>query len=130
MAITLSTAARNAACDAIVDLLDAGVGANPTIKIKDASNNVLATIAMDATAAFGSSATGAATATGLPISDASADMTGTATKFDACDTDGTVVFDGTVTATGGGGDIELVTTAIVATQPVEITACTFTMPAS
>ena len=34
MAITLSTAARNAACDAVVDLIDAGAGAGK-LRIKE-----------------------------------------------------------------------------------------------
>jgi hypothetical protein len=34
--------------------------------------------------------------------------------------------DGDVTATGGGGDLELVTTSVVTGQPVQVTSFVFT----
>jgi hypothetical protein len=55
--------------------------------------------------------------------DSSANNTGTATWFRLVDSAGTTtVTDGDVTATGGGGDLQLVTTSIVATQPVQVTS--------
>lgn len=128
MAITLETSARNAACDAIVDLLDSGAG-TAVIEIRQ-STTVLATIPLDATAAFGAAATGVATLSNLPREDTSADASGTADNFQAKDKDGNLIFSGTVTATSGGGDIELVSTSITVGQPVRITSGTFTMPAT
>jgi hypothetical protein len=123
MAVTLENNARNAACDAIVDLLDGG-----TIEIQGADNTVLAVLTFG-TPAFGAASNGVATAEAI-TQDSSADATGTAAKFVCKASGGTAVFSGTVTASGGGGDMELVTTSITATQPVQITSFTFTIPAS
>ena len=59
--------------------------------------------------------------------DSSANNTGTATWFRLVDSAGTTtVIDGDVTATGGGGDLQLVTTSVVATQPVQVTSFVIT----
>ena len=59
--------------------------------------------------------------------DSSANATGTATWFRLVDSAGTTtVMDGSVTVTGGGGDLQLVTTSIVSTQPVQITSFVLT----
>lgn len=121
MAITLASNARNAAADAVVDLLDGG-----TIEIQDNTDAVLATLTFG-TPAFGAAATGVATANAI-TQDSSADGTGTATKFRVKDSGGYVVFSGTVGTSGA--DLNLVTTSIVATQPVQISSMTYTQPAS
>lgn len=65
--------------------------------------------------------------TASPITqDSSADATGTATWFRLVTSGGTYVMDGTVTATGGGGDLQLSTTSIVATQPVAVSGFVIT----
>lgn len=59
--------------------------------------------------------------------DASADATGTAGHFRLYASDGTTVhMQGTVTVTGGGGDLELDNTSIAITQKVTITTFTLT----
>lgn len=59
--------------------------------------------------------------------DSSANATGTATWFRLVNSAGsTTVMDGDVTATGGGGDLELVTTSVVTGQPVQVTAFNLT----
>jgi hypothetical protein len=59
--------------------------------------------------------------------DSSANNSGTASWFRLVDSAGsTTVTDGDVTATGGGGDLQLVTTSIVATQPVQVTSFVIT----
>jgi len=59
--------------------------------------------------------------------DSSANASGTATWFRLVDSGGTTtVMDGNVTVSGGGGDLQLVTTSIVATQPVQITSFVLT----
>ena len=136
MAIHLSTAAQNAAADAVVDLIDGGAGAG-TLKIysgTQAANanttpagTLLATIAW-ADPAFGSASAGVATATDPVAVNASA--TGTAGCFLVEDSTGANVFDGTVTATGGGGDLTLSSVSLVSGSPVDITAFTYTQPAS
>lgn len=135
MAIKLTNATKSAAADAVVDRLDAGAGAG-TIEIRtgaqptnadDADAGTLLATLTFSDPAFGAASNGVATASAV-TSDSSADATGTAGYFVVKDSGGTKVFTGTVTATGGGGDMTLVTTSIVATQPVAITSFTYTQP--
>jgi hypothetical protein len=126
MATTISTAARNAACNAIVDLLDDGGGAGKLV-IQTSGDATLATLTLAATS-FGAAATGVATA--ATISAQNATGTGTAAKFIATDSADATVISGSVTATGGGGDITLDSLSIESGQSVEITSWTVTMPAS
>lgn len=58
--------------------------------------------------------------------DSAADSSGAATWARMLDSDGNAVHDFTVTATGGGGDITLNTTTIVAGGPIQITSFTIT----
>lgn len=136
MATRLSTTARNAAADAVVDLVDAGAGAG-TLKIYSGSQpatandtpagTLLATVTW-ADPAFGAASAGVATATDP------AAVTGVAAGTAGCflveDSAGNNVWDGTVTATGGGGDLELATTTISVGVSVDITSFTYTQPAS
>jgi hypothetical protein len=134
--IHLAAAARNAAADAVVDLVDAGAGAG-TIKIYSGaipatgdtaeSGTLLATVTL-ADPAFGSAAAGVAT--GTDPASVNAVATGTAGWFRLEDSTGANVFDGDVTATGGGGTMTLSTTSLVSGSPVDITSLTVTMPAS
>lgn len=135
--ISVATAARNAMVDAVVALIDADAGAG-TVKIYDGTRptnantavttqTLLATVDL-ATTSFGASSSGTATATD-PAS-VNAVASGTATWFRCADNTGDVVFDGDVTATGGGGTMTLSTTAITSGSPVDITAFTITAPAS
>jgi hypothetical protein len=134
--LRIATAARNAAADAVVDLIDGGAGAG-TVKIytgaqpasaNDAeSGSLLATVTL-ADPAFGAAATGVATATDPASVNASA--TGTAGWFRVEDSTGANIMDGDCTATGGGGSMTLSTTSLVSGSPVDITSFTVTMPAS
>jgi len=135
MSIKLTNAAASAAADAVVDLIDLGsgagvieirTGAQPTNADDVDSGTLLATLTFS-DPAFGAAANGVATASAI-TQDSSADATGTAGYFVVKDSTGAKVFTGSITATGGGGDMELVTTSIVATQPVQITAFTYTQP--
>jgi len=134
MAITLATATRNAMCDAAVDLIDGGAGAG-TIQIRSgsrpASANDAATGTLLATVtlidpAFGAASAGVATVANPAAVTAVA--TATATWFRALDSNAATIFDGSVTATGGGGDLTLATTSITTGLSVDITGGTFTMP--
>ena len=132
--LRLATTARNAAADAVVDLLDAGAGA-ATIQIRSgtqpadpqttATGTLLATVTLSDPAA-GNAATGAAT-----ISDP-ASVTGvaagTATWARFLDSNSAAVMDCDVTATGGGGSITLSTTTISVGVTVDMGAITFTIP--
>ena len=131
MAIGLATSARNAACNAVVDLLD--VSAPGTIQIRSgtrpatpnttATGTLLATVTL-ANPAFGSASSGVATLTD-PASVTGA-AAGTASWFRALDGASAAVMDGDVTATGGGGDLTLNTTTISVGLTVDITGGTIT----
>lgn len=135
MTIRLATTARNASTDGVVDLLDAGAGAG-TLKIytgsqpasaQDAATGTLLATVTLADPAFGASATGVAT--GTDPASVTAVATGTAGWFRAADSNGATVFDGSVTATGGGGDMQLSTVSITSGGSVDITSMTYTTPA-
>lgn len=143
MAIGISTAARSAACDAVVDLVDGGSGAGvlrvytgskPASPGTSASGTLLAEFTLN-DPAFGAAATGAASLDVDPALTTTGEAAGTAGWFRILDSTeaagtGLGVIDGTVTATSGGGDLELNTTTISVGLDVEITSGTITMPAS
>jgi hypothetical protein len=131
MALQLSVSARNAQLDALETatgtsaILKIRTGAQPATCATADSGTVLATLNLpsDWLAAAGS---GSKAKTGT-WSDTSADATGTAAHFRIYASDGsTCHFQGSVTATGGGGDMTLDTTSIVAAGTVTITAFTLT----
>jgi hypothetical protein len=130
--ITSNTAFKNALLDSSVDLNTMFDGGSLTIRTgtapgasNAATGTVLATFTVGAAQwAAASSGQRALTAT---LTDASADNTGVAGHFRLASATGTYVLEGDATAVGGGGAMELITTSIVATQPVDLTAFTFTL---
>jgi len=130
--ITSNTAFKDVILDGSDDIntmFDAG---NITIRTgtapgagNAATGTVLATFTIGA-AQWDAASSGARTITAT-ITDSSADNTGTAGHFRLVSSTGTYVVEGDATATGGGGAMELITTSIVATQPVDLTAFTFTL---
>jgi hypothetical protein len=140
--IEISTAARNAACDAVVDLIDGGSGAGvlrvytgapPATPGTAPSGTLLAEFTLS-DPAFGSSANGTATLDVTPALTDTALATGTAGWCRFCDSTeaagtGLGVIDGTVTATGGGGDLTLDNASVTLGLTVEVTSGTITMPA-
>ncbi len=130
MAVTLSNAAASAAADAVVDLLDAGSSnSHPELRIGiTAMASIVATLDFTGATAFGAASNGVATAN--TIEDDTNAAGGTAAAFQCVDQDGTVVFSGSVTATGGGGDIELSSVNIGASDTVSISSLTYTQPTS
>lgn len=137
MATRLPTASRNAACDAIVDRVDGGAGAG-TLQVRTgaqpasandaASGTLLATLTLN-DPAFGAASTGVATLDVDPELTATAVADGTAGWFRVLDSTGATVFDGSITATGGGGDLTLATTTITTGLTVRVTSGTFTVSA-
>jgi hypothetical protein len=129
MAITLTTAARNAAADAIVDLIDAGASAG-TIELKSAASTVAGTNEV-ATLTFSDPAFGAAasgTATASPITDDTNATGGTASHFTIFDSDSNAVLQGAVSTSGA--DLNLSSVTIGAGDTVSISSFTMTMPAT
>jgi hypothetical protein len=131
MAVQLSVAVRNARLDAI----ETNVGTSAILRIRSGappatcatadSGTVLATLNLPsdwmAAAASGSKALSGT------WQDLSADAAGTAGHFRIYDSGGTVCgIQGTVTATGGGGDMTLDNTSIASAQQVTITSFTLT----
>lgn len=129
MAFQFSTAARNAALDAI----ETNIGASPTLEIRSGavpancaaadSGTLLASMALPAdwlTAA----ASGQKLINGT-WQDLSADAGGTAGHF-RIKQGATCHIQGTITATGGGGDMTIDNTTLTATQQVNVTAFTLT----
>lgn len=131
MAIQLSAAVRNARLDAI----ETAIGASAILKIRSGaapancaaadSGTVLATLNLPADWMAAASA-GSKALTGT-WQDASADATGTAAHFRIYANDGTTChMQGTVTVTGGGGDLQLDNASIASGQTVTITAFSLT----
>lgn len=129
MAFQFSTAARNAAADAI----ETTTGASPSLEIRSGaapatcatadSGTVLATMALPADW-LAAAAAGAKTILGT-WQDAAADAAGTAGHF-RIKQGATCHIQGSVTATGGGGDMTLDNTSIAVAQQVTVTAFTIT----
>lgn len=120
---TLSTAGRNAACDAVVDLLDAGAAAG-TLVFRTSGDVEVATLTFS-DPAFGAASTGVATASAI-TSDTSA-TGGTTTKATLQDSDANIVITATVGTSGS--DINLSSTAIGASDTVSVSSLTVTQPA-
>lgn len=131
MGIQLSTAVRNARLDAI----ETAIGASAVLKIRSGaapancgtadSGTVLATVTLPsdwmANAASGSKAKSGT------WEDTSADAADTAGHFRIYASDGTTVhMQGTITATGGGGDMTLDNTVLAAGQQFTVTSFTLT----
>jgi hypothetical protein len=119
-------------CDALVDLLDGGTiqirsGTRPTSANDAVTGSLLATVTLP-NPAFGAASNGVATMNDPAAVTASA--AGTASWFRALSSGGATVMDGSVTATGGGGDLTLATTSLSSGLTVDITGGTVTMPGS
>lgn len=130
MAIKVSVAVRNARLDAIEStvgtsaVLKIRTGSPPT-NITDAdSGTVLASITLPSD--WAAAASGGSKAKSGTWSVA-ASATGTAGHFRLYASDGTTQhMQGTVTATGGGGDMTLDNTSIASGQTVTVNTCTLT----
>lgn len=131
MALQLSTTVRNARLDAIETTAGTSVvltirsGAAPANCGTANSGTVLATITCPSDW-MNAASSGSKTMLGT-WSDASADNTGTAAHFRIHDSSATTChIQGTVTATGGGGDLTVDNTSFASGQPFSITSFTLT----
>lgn len=131
MAIQLSTAVRNAMLDAI----ETTVGTSAVLKIRTGaapadvatadSGTVLATLSLPSD--WMAAASSGSKAKSGTWQDSSADATGTAAHFRLYASDGTTAhMQGTVTATGGGGDMTVDNTSFAAAQNFTVTGFTLT----
>lgn len=132
MAFQFSTAVRNA----MLDTLETTIGTSAVLKIRSGTvpvtvatadaGTVLATLNLPSD--WLEAASGGSKALSGTWQDVSADATGTAAHFRIYASDGTTAHvQGTITATGGGGDLTLDNTSIAAGQSVTISSFTFNM---
>lgn len=129
MVVVLTNAARSAAADAVVDLIDAGVGAG-TLELKSVPSTVQAVNEV-ATMTFSDPAFGAASngvATASAITDDTSATGGTANDATFFDSNGVAVLQCDVAAAAS--DINLSSITIGAGDTVTITSLTYTQPAS
>ena len=133
MALQFSTTVRNARLDAI----ETAIGASAVLKIRTGaapancgtadSGTVLATLSLPSD--YMAAASGGTKAKSGTWEDLSADAAGTAAHFRLYASDGTTCHaQGTVTATGGGGDMTLDNVVLALAQQFTITSFTITEP--
>lgn len=144
MVFFISNARAIASLDTLVDAFD--VGGAGSVRIYDdngagvpadadtalTTQVLLAQLTMQATG-FGAAVDlnpGARATANLPIEDTSANATGTATFWRGFTNGGTTLMQGSTTATGMGGDMQINTTAIQASALVSVTSWTITFPES
>ena len=124
MSVTHPAAVRTIIADAVVDSIDVG-GAGTLIFNTSGDVEVV-------TLAFGATAFGAAsgpTATANAITEDSNATGGTVAKFAMANGSAAAAgFAGSVTATGGGGDITLTSLTIGASDTVQVSSLTYTAP--
>ncbi len=129
MTIGMSTNLRNARADANTTFAGNGALLRLYDGTRPSTGGTATTLLAELTCGtpFAASASGGVLTLGSITQDSAANAAGTATWFRVVKSDGTThVMDGSVTATGGGGDMELVTTSITTGQPVQVTSFTIT----
>lgn len=134
----ISTAARNAACNGIVDLIDAGTGAgrleirtgSPPDNLSDASTGTLLATLTFSNPAFGDAALGSGIANAI-TSDTSADNSGDAgyfRVFAGADADTSGLFQGTAGNAGDTPDMIFDNKSIVAGGTVACSSFVIVVP--
>jgi hypothetical protein len=131
MALTVSAVAAQAMASALAT----DIGAASTIEIRSGSKPATPETAASGTLLATVAISGSFTASGGSITAADpASVTvaasGTAGYFRLKTSGGTAKIDGTVTASGGGGDMQLSTTSLVSGGTVDLGVPTFTVPVS
>lgn len=122
MSVTYTTAVKTARMTAVRDQIDGGSGAGK-LKIRDSGNVVLATITLSDPC--GTISNGVLTFSGTPLSDSSADASGTAANAIITDSADTTVISGLTVGTSG-TDVILDSVSITAGQTVTISAAAIT----
>lgn len=131
MTLQISVAVRNA----MLDTIESTIGTSAVLKIRSGvqpancaaadSGDVLATLTLPSD--WMAAANAGAKALSGTWQDTSADATGTAAHFRVYASDGTTChMQGSITATGGGGDMTLDNTSVAAGQSITISSFTLT----
>jgi hypothetical protein len=124
MAITHETTMRNAIADAVDALINTGAG-TAVVRLRDGTTTV---VDFDLpNPAFGAAAAAVISLQGVPIA-ANAAAAGDVDNFQILDRDGSLQISGSVTATSGGGDIEVDNVSIAGGQSCSLTGLTWTAP--
>ncbi len=138
MTIRLPVASRNAAADAIAARTDAGAGSG-LVRVYTGSQPASADLAATGTLlaafttndpAFAAAGSGTATLDVTPALSTVGVAAGDAGWFRVVDSTGATVIDGSVSASGGGGDLIMSTITVSVGLTLQLTAGTMTMPAS
>jgi hypothetical protein len=134
--VRVNTALRVAAATALRDAIDAGSGAG-TVKFYTGTQPADPSVAITSQVLLGTltfsdpcgtvDGDGLLTFSGI-TSDSSADATGTATWARFNTSAPAAVLDCDVSATGGGGALQINTTSIVAGGPISITSMSYRLP--
>lgn len=120
----------NALRDVIADALDDDINTSGpgTLEFETAADAEVATIPLQ-NPAFGAAVAGVLTMAGQPLTDASATGSGSAiAQFSIYDGVPLKILEGTVQTSGG--DINMTSLTVAATESVELTTFTITVPAS
>jgi hypothetical protein len=133
MTIQLSAAVRNGMLDAIETTIGTSAviklrtGAQPSDTSQADSGTVVSTISL-ASDWMAAASSGSKAFSSTPLEDTSADNSGTLAHYRVYASDGTTChMQGTITATGGGGDMTVDNTVVVAGQDIKITSWTINM---
>lgn len=121
MAVTHLAATRNGIADYVVDQLDGG-----TLIFYAADGSTEVATLTFGTPAFGAASAGVATANAI-TQDSSA-TGGTTTIANLTTSGASEIVECSVTATSGGGDIELSTNVVSASDTVSVSSLTYTAP--
>jgi hypothetical protein len=123
MALTHSSAVRTGLADYVANAVNNG-STNPSGRLVflTSANATVASLNFS-NPAFGGGANGVVSANA--IQDDTNAVGGTVTKFEIRDRNATVILSGTVTATGGGGDIELSSTTVGAGDTISVSSLTY-----
>lgn len=133
--VKISVSARNAAADAIVDLIDGGAGAGtcgirtgapPSTPATADSGTLLGTCTFS-DPAFGAASSGTATASSI-TDDSSADASGDAGHFRVYDSNSNCIFQGTAGEAADSTDMTFDNKSIVSGGTIAITSFTVTQP--
>ena len=136
MTARISDAAQNAAVNAVTALIDAGASAG-TLKIYTGSapgdadtaptGTLLVTVTLN-DPAYAAASGGVAALDVTPALSGGAVATATAGYFLIEDSNGVNIMTGSITATGGGGDLELTDITLTSGQTVNITSLNVSIP--